>query len=607
MRAAIAIAAALVVGCGQKTSPVAKLVEGQGDVQREHRAKLAAAPNGQPFVVDDAAKTGAASWARLRLRGGATVRMGADTVVRFVAGGARLEIGDAIAEDAPITIITEAGAAIIERGGTLRAVARDGGTRFEVVIGRAVIQRADGEVALEEGSALVVDVGGAIIERIPPRPKEPPPPPPPTTPPPPEVPATLTAVVTGKGVQSKVGEGPWQPVPAGEAALAPGTVLRIPRDAGVALARGEQRAAITGAAEITVGEAAGGPLCTATSGRATVEAKDGELSIAVPGGVIVTRPDGAAILDVGKAETRARVERGEVLLDGTVSDATAHAGETGVLDRAGAANLRDRTPATIDVAIGVGEHAVIHDPGREVAVRIDPRDACPGATATVELADARGSFADPRRISGAGGAAFFAHAGTTRFRVRCGGGAPGKGGSLRVVGDTGAAAVVRTPPSNIIDTDGRRYNVTYQNRIPELEVSWAEAKGSTTLHVQGDGAERTFTATGVHRLTLDEGRYTLWITAGARTSPKTTLTIGFDNASPISQITAPPPRAPWTDPLAVRGVTVEGWTASVEGVAATRDASGRFKVDVPVGDKRVIAIRLAHPDHGVHYYLRRRE
>ena len=606
MTCAIAAASSLALAaCGGKPSPVATLIEGQGEVQREHAQQVAAAASGQRFVVGDAARTGAAAWARLRLRGGAKVRMGADTLVRFVAGGARLEIGDAIAEDAPVTIITEAGAAIIERGGTLRARSRDGGVAFEVVVGRAVIQRPDGDVALDEGGGLVVSIGGAIVERTAPPPKAPPPPPPPKDPPPPPPATALTAIVTGRGVTSRTGEAAWQPLPAGEATLAAGTRVKVPRGAELALARGDDRAAIVGPAEVTIGEPASGPLCTAAAGRAAVESHAGEVAIAVPGGVIVVRPDGTATIDVGKRESRARVERGEALLDGTASDATVATGEIGVLDRAGAASLRDRTPTAIDVAIAVGERATLHDPGREVAVRVDTRDACAGGA--VELADSAGSFADPRRLGGPRGAAFFARAGTTRFRVRCPDGTTGKVGSLRVVGDSGAAAVVRTPPSTVIETDGRRYTVSYQNRLPELEIGWAEASGASTLHVQGEGGERTVDATGVHRLTLDDGRYTVWLTAGARSSPRTTITISFDNASPISQITAPPPRAPWTDPLPVRGVTVEGWSASVEGLAAPRDASGRFRVDVPVGGKNVIAIRLAHPDHGVHYYLRRRE
>ncbi|HVV88592.1 MAG TPA: hypothetical protein VHE35_36360, partial [Kofleriaceae bacterium] len=150
--AAVALAivvTATLAGCRRSASPVARLLEGQGSVEREHGGRSAAAPNGEPFVLGDAALTGPSAWARLRLRGGTVLRLGADARVRFVSAGARLEVGDAIAEEAPVTIITEAGPAILERGGVLRASGRPGATRFEVVVGRAQLQRPDGDVTLE--------------------------------------------------------------------------------------------------------------------------------------------------------------------------------------------------------------------------------------------------------------------------------------------------------------------------------------------------------------------------------------------------------------------------------------------------------------------------
>ena len=278
--------------------------------------------------------------------------------------------------------------------------------------------------------------------------------------------------------------------------------------------------------------------------------------------------------------------------------------------RDGAASVRDLVPSVIDVALPTGESAVIHDPSRKVAVRVEFGDVCP-AGGLLELADRRGSYRAPRRIGGQGGAAFFALAGTTRYRVRCDGGDVVKSGSVRVAGDTGAAPVVRTASTNPIETDGRKYTVTYQNRIPALSVSWDEAPGASSLHVvSARGKEQTFTATGTHKLpsgTIDEGSYTLWIKAGARSSPRTTLRITFDNAAPTAQITAPSPRAPWDDTVAVTGVTVEGWSVAVDGKAADRDSSGRFRAEVAAAGKHTVAVRLAHPKHGVHYYLRRRK
>jgi hypothetical protein len=141
---------------------------------------------------------------------------------------------------------------------------------------------------------------------------------------------------------------------------------------------------------------------------------------------------------------------------------------------------------------------------------------------------------------------------------------------------------------------------------------WSEAKGASVLKLTpAGGATRTIgSSTGTHVLSpadLDEGSYSFTIVSGNRTSPPTTLRIAFDNAAPTAQITTPPARAEWTDPLTIAGVTAEGWSVAIDGQRIDRDASGRFRAQVATAGKDVVAIRLAHPEHGVHYYLRRRK
>ncbi|HVK75501.1 MAG TPA: hypothetical protein VM734_19360 [Kofleriaceae bacterium] len=610
--AAALIVAAALFACGSRAAPrpVAELIEGQGAVEREHAAAWAAAPLAQPFFVGDAVRTGPSAWARLRLRGGGVLRMSADTVIRFAAGGVRLEIGEAAAEGQPIVIETEAGPAQIESGGRLRAATDKHGVRYEVVVGTAVITREDGPVRLGGGEGLVVAVGGAIVERIgaPPAPL---PPPPVSEEPAAPATAPIVAVVTGRGVTAW-GHGPGGGAPrklaAGPAALTAGETVKLPRGATLVLSRGADQATLIGPAEVDVG-GAGGPIATARTGSARVVARAGELALAVPGGVIVTR-GGEAGVEVARASTRVRVERGEASLDGERGDAVARAGETGIITRDGAVEVRDPAPTTIDVAVPAGESAVIHDPGRRVAVKLGFGDACAG-DAVLELADARGGFRDPRRIAGDGGAAFFAAPGVTRYRLRCADGKIARTGSLAVRNDTGAAPIVKTASRNPIDLDGRRYTITYQNRLPAVTARWPGAPGgATVLHVAGAHGERTFDGGATIDLAagaIAEGSHTVWMTAGGRSSPRTILRIEFDNAAPTAQISSPPPRAPWSDTVPVAGVTVEGWTVAVDGVAVPKDGAGRFKADVAADGKAAFAIRLAHPQHGVHYYVRRRQ
>ncbi len=95
--------------------------------------------------------------------------------------------------------------------------------------------------------------------------------------------------------------------------------------------------------------------------------------------------------------------------------------------------------------------------------------------------------------------------------------------------------------------------------------------------------------------------------SGSKSSPRTTLHVALDNAAPAAQITSPPPRAAWSDNIDVAGATVEGWTVANDDVDIARDTAGRFHSDVDVGGKDTFAIRLAHPQRGGHYYVRRRK
>lgn len=592
---------------GKPTPPVATLAEGQGAVSCEHAGKEAAAPLGQPFVLGDAARTGAGAWARLQLRGGPVLRLGADSLVRFVAAGTRLERGEAGAEAQEVRLITEAGPAIIAPGGTVRASSTAAGVRFEVTVGRAVIQRDDGAVTLDPGGHLTVAIGGAIVEKTEAAAAAPPPPTPPPPTPPPAAAAALAVTVGGKGVTASTGGAPGRPLATG-GALADGDVIKVPKKASITITRGDATATAVGPAELTVG-GADGALVTPTAGTTTVAAKGADVRVALPGGAMIATVDTVAAITPGRAESVARVERGAVTVDGDVSDASAAAGETGVLARTGEATVRDPAPTTVDVEVAAGEGATVHDPGKKVAVQLDFARLC-GGPGTVELADGKGSFKTPRKTGGKERARFFATGGVTRYRVRCDSGDT-KAGSVRVAGDTGAAAVVRTPPQNILEADGHKYGVSYQNRIPQIVIGWSEAKGASTLKLQpAKGAPQSFTSpTGTHTLapgTLPEGSYTFYVVSGNRTSPPSTLRIDFDNAAPTAQITAPPPRADWSDPVVVTGVTAEGWKVLVDGKAPDLDGSGRFRAAVPTAGKDVIAIRLAHPEHGVHYYLRRR-
>ena len=146
-------------------------------------------------------------------------------------------------------------------------------------------------------------------------------------------------------------------------------------------------------------------------------------------------------------------------------------------------------------------------------------------------------------------------------------------------------------------------------------MGWAAAPagaGALSLHVESPAGKQTFPAPTASRQlasgALSEGSYVWWYqTADGRTSPKTTVTIRFDNAAPTAQFfprrSGAEPPAPGT--VSVDGVTIDGAKVSAGGRDLTVDERGRFQGTVaPLSGDDAVIVRLEHPRTGVHYYVR---
>lgn len=267
-----------------------------------------------------------------------------------------------------------------------------------------------------------------------------------------------------------------------------------------------------------------------------------------------------------------------------------------------------------DVAITAGESPTIHDTGAPTAVRIRFGGLCAGE-GVVRIG---GSRVAP--VRGRGAAVFPLGGGAHRYSVSCV--TDGRldplaraTGTILVRRDSGAAPLQGRVPHNAVDADGRRYTVLYQSRLPSLTFQWSdpEATGPFVLHVQPEaGAARVVPAPGP-RVTLAsgelaEGRYRFWFAGGAgRRSADTSLRVGFDNAAPTAWLRdVDAPGASSSTSLRVAGAVLEGWTATVNDRPLALDENNRFEADLaPGGDERAVAIRIARPGRGVHYYLRR--
>jgi hypothetical protein len=630
-RLAAGVVLATVVGCdacGQ--AAVATLSSADGAVSRDEAAEplsWADAPLGTVFGLGDAVRTGDGAHAQLGLAAGGILDLGPATIVRFSTSpgaggaGAALEVGEAEIEGGEIVLDTIIGQARLERGTRVR-IARGDTSTLSVLVGRATIETAAERVDLAAGQGLVVDVGGAIIERTgrpegaadagPARAETP------------DAgsaavpdavdagalaPDAVAIAVHGRVRVRGEGQTRWTALGEGES-LTRGSRVAVPRGATLEVRTANGTAVVRGAAEVVVG--AGGSLVDASSGRLEVRTDTGEITVHVPGGVIVARAEGGpgeARVDVGADGSRVEAVRGAVDVRGEDGDRTLRAGEHATLGEEGALAEVDRVPDRPDVAIDAGESPYLHDPETPTAVRIRVGSACAG-DAIVEVA--RGSsFRGAPAYRGSGSVVVVAPSGSSRYRVRC---ATADGvetevratGSLRVSRDAGSQPLPRGAPASVVDADGRPYTVLYQNQLPAITVRWPRApRGPYVLEVRASGGARVEERSASPSVSLASGRLaegTHRIADGSARTPETTLRIEYDNAAPAAYLR---PSMVEGGAMSIEGAAFEGATVAIGGAPVELDAQRRFRASATIpGDETCVAVRISHPQRGVHYYLR---
>lgn len=281
----------------------------------------------------------------------------------------------------------------------------------------------------------------------------------------------------------------------------------------------------------------------------------------------------------------------------------------------GARNARGES-GRADITLVAGESATVHDGRPPTAVRLLLDPICQGE-AIVEIGGRGGRR---ERVTGSGSVVLRLAAGVRPYAVRCAGDpsrSPSRvSGVLTIRRDSGDVPLPRRPPANVIDADGRKYTVLFQTRLPQLTFAWPGATAGAAkleLHVEPSGGhERVLRSTNPNRPlpagTVQEGTYTLWYrTPDGEQSPKTTLTVRFDNAAPTAQFFRTAGQSA-DGAIAIDGVTVEGTKVSVAGEALGVDGHGRFRlVTRPASGDDAVAVRLEHPRSGIHYYVRRNQ
>jgi hypothetical protein len=619
------LAALALCACPKDASPIAELTDAKGPVERQDGGEpWRPAKLGTQYFLGDAART----WdggATLAVAGGAAkIMMQRQTVLRFggVPGQNRIsvELG-VIALTGTGDYSLDVGDVKLSPNATVQIAARGAGrTTFELQVGEATVATRTGQTFdLEIGKAVDVerDARPPVDAAVPDAPAEP-------------EDAAIDAAIDAPGEDELVGgatievtgrraellspgETTWQPLPAGAGALAPGSTVRLGPGTSAKATANNLVLALAGGARFKLGD----DLVFALEGGDASAAASAPATLGLPGGAVAfagsPRAAAEARLDGGNRDTRVTMTRGGSKLTGTSGAQLALSrGETASLGKNGAIRVIEAIPSYFDLRVVVGESLTIHDPRPPTAVQFQFYERCPEG-GIIEV-DRDGRFRTPKLSSGRDFANMMVGAGAWWYRLRCtSGGAEGGAvvtGRIATVRDDGRRPLPRAQAVNEIDADGRNYRISYQSTIPSVVVRVRNPGAAHRLHLASGGKAQTFESSSstitVPGGQLHEGTYTFWIDRdGVKQDKVTTLTIDFDQTAPQVYIEAPLNGEPWQGDIYVRGAVLPGWSAVVGAVTIPVDRQRRFSAKVGIPGGNALAIRLSHPQRGVHYYLRR--
>ncbi|MGN6104571.1 MAG: hypothetical protein ACTHU0_05680, partial [Kofleriaceae bacterium] len=315
-----------------------------------------------------------------------------------------------------------------------------------------------------------------------------------------------------------------------------------------------------------------------------------------------------------RRDARIAMQRGAAKLTGAPgSELDMNRGESASLSRTGTIRVVEAIPTYFDFRVAAGTTLTIHDPRPPTAVQILFGGKCPDG-GIVEL-DRDARFRTARVSAGKDAANLRVDPGTWAYRLRCtagaGEGAAVASGRIAVVRDGGTRALPKIRPPNDIEVDGRTWRVSYQSVMPDLRVLVKGGGSSYRLHVAQGGKAEVFESARspitIPGAKLKEGTYTYWVDIDGVKQPKiSTLILNFDQTAAQVYIESPADGAAWEGDLDVRGAVLPGWTATVDAVAIPIDVrTRRFSARVGTPSGRALAIKLFHPQRGIHYYLRR--
>ncbi|MEO8706678.1 MAG: hypothetical protein ABI867_42020 [Kofleriaceae bacterium] len=610
MRALLGIAL-LAASCGSKDTAIAELVQAEAPVEKQSAVEpgWAAAAVGTEFFLGDAAKTGVGG-AQLSITNSAQIAMQPNTVLRFGGKPGENKIGvevGAIDLTGTGRYGLDIGDVKLSNRGSVRITAND----IKLTVGDAQVQTAGGQTidlkvdtAIELGAAVarpLVDAGvpdAAVVDASVPE----------------VVASEATVEVTGKRAELQLAGGKWTPLAAGTADLPKGAKLRTGGNTTAKLVARGTTLELGGASRAAVGDDFTFAIEAGTGKIAT----SGDGAVGLPGGSVAMRGSdqapAEARIDPAAGGTKVTVQRGGAKLVGSVGSLLEMSrGESATLLRNGTIRPLEAIPGYFDLRVVTGGSFTIHDARPPTAVQFQFAGKCPAGGIIEVDRDAR--FRTAKVSGGKESANHALKAGGWYYRLRCTAGANEGGavasGRISVVGDAGSRPLPPPPARNPFSPDGRPWTFSYQSQIPDLAVTFPGSGSSFRLHLARGGKDLTFESSGpalrVAGSALSEGAYTYWFDRDdVKQDTVNTLKIDFDQTTPQVYIVLPVSGKPWEGDVDVKGAVLPGWAAAVEGVAVPIDArTRRFNAKVGAPQGKALAIRLSHPQRGVHYYLRR--
>ena len=611
-RSAIVIVAVLASCKPKDDKAVARLESTAGTVERASAPSAAWEPAavGDRFMMNSAVRTGAASKARLRVGRGGFLDLEQNALVRFVSDPR---------ENKPSDLRVEAGAVQIETGdeqvtvggvridprGRARLAASEDGVQIEVAVGQVVLEDGD---TVGAGESVVVKIGGAIVEEIGARPV------------PQDAAVAIDAApveevveggtqvtVTGRPARYRSKTG-WQPLPVGEHRLDDGTRINTPKGSTVTIARDGALAAFGGGTEVALTSAENPATIALVRGAVTLTADTGKASAALAGGSVVIE-SGVLRATMVKGGTEIEARSGDATIRSTIAEETLQEGDTATLAGDGKITFQNRAPARVVFSFAAGESPTIHDIRAPTPVRVRWGAACGGGRLEVAK-DGKFRRILARAGGRAGGNALLAP-GAYAYRVKCENGKLVRG-SVRVVKDSGRKPLPKAAPRTLVEPDGREYVVSYQNLLPEFTLLWRDAppRSSYQFVIQPASGAAKRIKSPTPRLSLKsgelvEGSYKFWVEipeTGGR-SDEARIVVDFDNAAATASLAKVVAKG---DKVAVKGAVIDGTTVSAADAPIALDRHGRFDAELaPRAGEDGVAIRIAHPKLGIHYYVLR--